>query len=327
MENLHEVRWGILGCGDVCEVKSGPAFNKVPHSALKAVMRRDRDKVIDFAKRHHVSRYYTDASDLIHDREVNAIYIATPPVNHEAYAIACMEAGKPVYIEKPVTLNSDSCERILQASRARGVKASVAHYRRGLPLFQKLRSVINSGAIGKPRLISCNTFQAATEKMKGPGYWRTTPEISGGGLFFDLAPHQLDIFYWLFGKPTILHGYSQNQKGRYAAPDLTNVEAVFDNGAYLHGLWSFNLDASSDRDVCEIFGDEGCVKFSFFRAAELEVITARGSEKMALPFPENIQQPMIDAVVKFFRGEGENPCSLEDAWVTMRMMDSTKPLV
>lgn len=327
MENLREVRWGILGCGDVCEVKSGPAFNKVPNSVLRAVMRRDRDKVIDFAKRHHVPKYYTDARDLIHDPDINAIYIATPPVNHEAYAIACMEAGKPVYIEKPVTLNSDACERILQASRASGVKASVAHYRRGLSLFQKIKSIVKSGAIGKPRVISCNTFQAATEKMKASGYWRTTPQVSGGGLFFDLAPHQLDIFYWLFGTPSVLHGYSLNQKRDYAAPDLTNVEAVFDTGIYLHALWSFSLDASSDRDACEIFGDKGCVRFSFFRTAELEVITARGSEKMTLPFPENIQQPMIDAVVKFFRGEGENPCSLEDALVTMRIMDRTKPLL
>lgn len=326
MENLHEVRWGILGCGDVCEVKSGPAFNKVPNSKLIGVMRRDRDKVIDFAKRHHVPKYFTDANDLINDPEINAIYIATPPANHEAYAIMCMKAGKPVYIEKPVTLNSASCEKILQTSRALNVKASVAHYRRGLPLFQKIRSLISSGVIGKPRLISCNTFQAATDKMKAPGYWRTTPEVSGGGLFFDLAPHQLDIFYWLFGIPSVLHGYSGNQKGDYAAPDLTNVEAVFDGDVYLHGLWSFNLDPSSDRDVCEIHGESGCIRFSFFRATELEVITAKGSEKRTLPFPENIQQPMIDAVVKFFRGEGQNPCSLEDALVTMRIMDSTKPL-
>lgn len=326
MENLHEVRWGILGCGDVCEVKSGPAFNKVANSRLIAVMRRDRDKVIDFAKRHGVPKYYTDARDLINDPDINAIYIATPPASHEHYAVACMEVGKPVYIEKPVTLNSASCEKMLEASRALNVKASVAHYRRGLPLFQKVKSLIKSGAIGSPRLISCTTFQAATEKMKAPGYWRTTPEVSGGGLFFDLAPHQLDIFYWLFGMPAVLHGYSGNQKGEYPAPDLTNVEALLGDGVYLHGIWSFNLHASSDRDVCEIFGETGCIRFSFFRAADLEVITAGGSEKLTLAFPENIQQPMIDAVVRFFRGEGENPCSLEDALVTMRVMDSTKPL-
>lgn len=326
MKNLQEVRWGILGCGDVCEVKSGPAFNKVENSKLVAVMRRDRDKVIDFARRHDVSKYYTDADDLIHDPEINAIYIATPPVHHEEYAIACMKAGKPVYIEKPVTLDSGSCERILRSSEQLNVKASVAHYRRGLPLFQKIKSLINSGVIGKPRLVSCNTFQATTEKMRTPGYWRTTPEVSGGGIFFDLAPHQLDILYWIFGKPSVIHGFSCNQKGEYAAPDLTIVEALFPGDVYLHGLWSFNLDRSSDRDVCEIFGEAGSIRFSFFRGADLEVLTSTGTERLSLPFPENIQQPMIDAVVKFFRGEGENPCPVEDALVTMQVMDSTTAL-
>ena len=172
MENLQEVRWGILGCGDVCEVKSGPAFNKVANSQLVAVMRRDREKVMDFARRHDVPKFYTDANDLIHDPEINAIYIATPPANHEAYAIASMEAGKPVYIEKPVALNSASCQRILSAATRLDAKVSVAHYRRGLPLFRKVKSLLTSGAIGNPRLIQCTTLQAATEKMNRPGYWR-----------------------------------------------------------------------------------------------------------------------------------------------------------
>lgn len=324
MENLQEVRWGVLGCGDVCEVKSGPAFNKVTHSRLVAVMRRDREKVMDFARRHNVPKFYTDANDLIHDPEINAIYIATPPAHHEAYAIACIEAGKPVYIEKPVALNSDSCDRILAAAARVDARVSVAHYRRGLPLFKKIKSLLASGAIGNPRLIQCSTFQAATEKMERPGYWRTTPEISGGGLFFDLAPHQLDIFYWLFGRPVMTHGFSINQKKNYPAPDLTNVEAIFGE-VYLHGIWSFNLDPSSNLDRCEILGDTGRIQFSFFRPSEIELFTSNGREKFTEPFPENIQQPMIDEVVRYFRGEGKNPCSLEDALVTMRVMDSTQP--
>ena len=137
MKIAEEIRWGILGCGDVCEVKSGPAFNKTAHSSLIAVMRRDEEKVRDFARRHQVPKYYTDASALINDKDVNAIYIATPPAYHEAYAIEVMRAGKPLYIEKPVSMNSESCERMIEAARESGVKVSVAHYRRGLPVFKK----------------------------------------------------------------------------------------------------------------------------------------------------------------------------------------------
>ena len=102
------VNWGIIGCGDVCEVKSGPAFNKVDSSKLVAVMRRNLDKAKDFAQRHAVPKYYADAADLINDAEVNAVYIATPPSSHEAYLEMALKAGKPVYVEKPVTVNSVS---------------------------------------------------------------------------------------------------------------------------------------------------------------------------------------------------------------------------
>ena len=137
MEITGNVRWGIVGCGDVCEVKSGPAFNKIGHSTLVAVMRRDGEKAKDFARRHKVPKYYDDAQNLIHDPDVNAVYIATPPASHEELAIAAMQAGKPVYIEKPIAVSAASCERILDASRRLNVRASVAHYRRGLPIFKK----------------------------------------------------------------------------------------------------------------------------------------------------------------------------------------------
>ena len=87
------INWGIIGCGDVTEVKSGPAFNKVPGSKLVAVMRRDAAKAADYAKRHNVPRWYNDAEALINDAEVNAIYIATPPSSHAAYALAAIKAG------------------------------------------------------------------------------------------------------------------------------------------------------------------------------------------------------------------------------------------
>jgi 1,5-anhydro-D-fructose reductase (1,5-anhydro-D-mannitol-forming) len=322
MKNPKTIHWGILGCGDVCEVKSGPAFNKVANSKLVAVMRRDGAKAKDFAQRHGVPKYYDNASQLIADDEINAIYIATPPAYHEDYAIQAMKAGKPVYIEKPVSVNSASCERMLKASQDLGIKASVAHYRRGLPLFRKIRSLLDSGVIGSPSLVLANTLLTPGEKIKSPDYWRTDPDISGGGLFFDLAPHQLDIFFWLFGKPTDVRGFSMNQKKLYAAPDLTNLEAVYKNTIYLHGLWAFNVNPTSEKETCEIIGDKGKITFSFFKMEGIELTTANSTEKISADSPENIQHPMIDEVVKFFRDEGPNPCSLEEALVTMRMMDA-----
>lgn len=324
MEKPDEIRWGILGCGDVCELKSGPAFKKAAHSKLMAVMRRDGEKAKDFARRHGVPKYYDDANALINDPDINAVYIATPPSSHEELSIRVMQAGKPVYIEKPVALNSQSCERMLKASGEPGVKASVAHYRRGLPIFRKIKSLLESGAIGKPSLILATTLESHSGKMEAPDYWRTRPDISGGGVFFDLAPHQLDIFYWFFGRPSHVRGFSLNQKKAYDAPDLTSVEAVFGDDVYLHGVWAFNVDPASAQETCEIIGDRGKITFSFFRKSDIAITTPEGTQTVTLDYPENIQLPMIDEVVKFFRGEGPNPCSIEDALVTMRIMDTTK---
>ena len=99
---MQQINWGIIGCGDVTELKSGPAFNKVSNSSLVAVMRRDAAKAEDYAKRHGVPKWYSNAEALIKDPDVNAIYIATPPSSHLEYAMAAMNAGKPVYVEKPM---------------------------------------------------------------------------------------------------------------------------------------------------------------------------------------------------------------------------------
>jgi predicted dehydrogenase len=324
MKNISEtVNWGIIGCGDVCEVKSGPAFGKVANSRLVAVMRRNLDKAKDFAQRHGVPKYLSEAAELINDKEVNAIYIATPPSSHESYLEMALKAGKPVYVEKPVTVNSASVERMMEMEKNHDDKVSVAHYRRGLPLFNKIKQLVNDGAIGKVKLILLRTLQPTVSKIisQTGDNWRINPEISGGGLFHDLSPHQLDIMYWIFGEPQQTYVQSANQGKLYNAPDLTMVQLGFANDIYFNGIWNFNVAESATSDSCEIIGDKGTIRFSFFRVSTIELVTGTGTEIFELEYPVNIQQPHINNVVRFFRGEGSNPCSLEEALVTMKVMD------
>lgn len=319
------VNWGIIGCGDVCEVKSGPAFNKVPNSKLAAVMRRDLVKAKDYAKRHNVPMFYDDAASIIHDPDVNAIYIATPPSFHEEYTIASIKAGKPVYVEKPVTVNLASCMRMIEKANQAGIAVSVAHYRRGLPLFQKVKSLVLAGTLGSIRLARLTVLQPKSSKIitQTDDNWRVNPSLSGGGLFHDLSPHQLDIMYWIFGKPLHVEGRSHNQAGLYNAPDLTTLEAVFDGNTVLQGAWGFSVAECASQDFCEIVGDKGMIRFSFFRKSTIELTTEQGTEVLEFEYPAHIQQPMIESVVKYFRGEGKNPCALEEASVVMEMMDTT----
>jgi len=318
------IQWGIIGCGDVTEVKSGPAFNKVDHSQLIAVMRRDGAKAADYAKRHQVAYHYTNATDLINHPGINAIYVATPPVFHEAYVIEALRNGKYVYVEKPVTTSLGACKRIAEANEKYKGKLVVAHYRRALPLFLKIKSLLASNAIGKVKLIKIDFLQPDQSSLIAATStnWRILPEISGGGLFFDIAPHQLDILIFLFGNQLSSIGMAANQAKLYQAEDAVVGVARFPDDILFSGNWCFTMPSNEQKDTCEIIGERGSIKFNFFFGNEIIVSNHLGEEKFAFERPEHIQQHMIQKVVNYFLGSTENPCSIEEATKSFEVMES-----
>jgi predicted dehydrogenase len=311
--------WGIIGCGDVTEVKSGPAFNKVPGSSLVAVMRRDKEKAQDYAKRHNVPYWFNDANELINHPGINSMYIATPPKFHEEYVLAAIKAGKPVYVEKPMSVDVAACIRMKEAADKAGVKLCVAHYRRALPKFIKIKQLLTEKQIGDIRAISVTLYTSdISEKVLKS--WRVDPAIAGAGLFYDLAPHQLDLAIYFFGNAINSVGYSTNQAGLYAAEDIVTGIAKFDNNILLTGTWCFTVEKGLEKDVFEIIGSAGKISFSVF-GHEIEVDDGHEKEIINFTPPENIQLPMIKKVVRYFSGSEENPCSAEDAIKSMAIME------
>jgi len=322
---MENIKWGMIGCGDVTEVKSGPAFNKVSNSSLVAVMRRNGAKAKDYAERHGVSKWYNNANELINDDEVNAIYIATPPSSHEEYALAAINAGKPVYIEKPMTLNYASANMITKVAEENNIKLSVAHYRRGQPLFNKVKELLKQKAIGEVRFVKLEFYkpQLKKESLSIPKVaWRINPEIAGGGLFHDLAPHQLDLMYWFFGAVEKASGYSTNQAKFYNADDIVSGNILFKSGVLFNGIWCFNVAPDDEKDLCEIYGSEGKLSFLIFEHKKIEIY--KNGEKEIIPFTplEHVQQPLIQKVVDYFLDKGPNPSSGEAAAIVMKMMDA-----
>ncbi len=320
---MNTINWGIIGCGDVTELKSGPAFNKVPGSALVAVMRRNAEKAASYARRHNVPRWYSDAGQLINDPGVNAIYIATPPSSHEEYTIAAINAGKPVYVEKPMALNYEAAKRMADAAKEKNIKLVVAHYRREWPMFKKIKDLVNSSAIGKITgviLLFNRPPLTATDLSVEKTAWRMDPQISGGGLFHDLAPHQLDILYWLFGNAKKISGISSRQNDLYAADDTVTADILFENGMAFNGAWCFNAGESTDH--CEIIGMEGKISFSFFSGNSIRLTVK--DQTIILDFEplQHVQQPMIGKVVQYFSGNASNPCSGSEGAEAMRWMDT-----
>lgn len=323
MQNSQIIQWGIIGAGDVAEVKSGPAFYKAPSSKLLAVMRRNGDKARAFAERHQVPLWYDNAEALLADPDIHAIYIATPPAQHKDYAVAALAAGKHVYIEKPVTLNAQECADIIAARDQSANKVCVAHYRRFLPCFLKVAELLQNGAIGKPLLAKLDMLQPAASKLisKTEENWRVNPALSGGGLFHDLSPHQLDLMMHWFGSVTSASGFATNQAKLHAADDCVIGWARFSSGVEFQGRWHFAVPENAARDECEIIGSEGRLTINFFGEQVIKLFRKDSDQEFRLPNPTHIQQPMIEMVNAYFRAECENPCSLEEALGVMELID------
>ncbi|MCW3080878.1 MAG: oxidoreductase domain protein [Segetibacter sp.] len=320
---METIQWGIIGCGDVTEVKSGPAFSKVPNSKLVAVMRRDEGKARDYANRHGVPRWYTNAYELINDPEINAIYVATPPLQHEEYTIAALNAGKPVYVEKPMALDTASAKRMAEAAKEN--KVSVAHYRRAQPLFIKLKELLHAGIIGDIHYVDLKFLQAplSDRDLQLPKVqWRVDPTLSGGGLFHDLAPHQLDLMLYYFGKIKNASGFSANQGGLYKADDIVSGSIMFESGVLFQGLWCFNVPEEEGTDKCEFVGSKGKISVSIFEEPEIVIKTNGKVSKITFDKLEHVQQPMIERVVQYFLGKNKNPSSAEEGVAVMQLLDA-----
>jgi 1,5-anhydro-D-fructose reductase (1,5-anhydro-D-mannitol-forming) len=313
------IRWGIIGCGDVTEVKSGPALQKAEGSELAAVMRRNGEMAEDYARRHGVPRWYNKADALISDPEVDAVYVATPPSTHMEYALAAAKAGKPVYVEKPMAMDSSECAAMLDACREVGVPLYVAFYRRGLPRFQKVREWIASGAIGEVRLVRTVHLAKPMEEVPGD-YWRVDPAVSGGGLFLDLGSHTLDLLDYLLGPISEVNGHASNTGSPYKAEDTVSGEYVFESGVHGTGVWCFNSFINEEYN--EIVGTKGSIIFSTFEEKPVVLRTEEGIHSEMIPHPPHVQQPLIQTVVDDLCGIGTALSTGESAIRTSRVAEA-----
>ena len=324
---MKQINWGFIGCGEVTEKKSGPAFNEVEGSQVVAVMSRSENKARSYAERHHIRKWYTDAQELIDDPDVNAIYIATPPSSHATFAIMAMRAGKPVYIEKPLAASYNDCIRINRISEQTGVPCFVAYYRRYLPYFQKVKEIIENGTIGKVINVQIRFSVPPRDldyKNEKELPWRLQPDIAGGGYFYDLAPHQIDLLQNIFGVITRAHGYPANRAHLYKAEDTVSACFFFENGVTGNGSWCFVGHESAKEDRIEVIGDKGSLSFSVFTYEPIVLITSEGKQSITVPNPSYVQLPMIKHVVEHLQGIGHCDCTSISAtpvnWVLDRVL-------
>ncbi len=326
MTNDKVIKWGFIGCGEVTEKKSGPAFSLIPGSQVTAVMSRNREKARSYAERHHIPKWYTDAQALVDDPDVNAVYIATPPSTHATYAIMAMKSGKAVYVEKPMASNYEDCCRINRIAEKTHVPCFVAYYRRYLPYFIKVRELIKEGAVGNvinvqirfavpPRDLDYNRTNLP---------WRVQPDIAGGGYFYDLAPHQIDLLQEMFGPIIEAEGFKANRGGLYATEDTVSACFRFEDGLPGSGSWCFVAHESAKEDRIEIIGDSGSLSFSVFTYDPIVLHTEHGRQEVRVDNPPFVQLPLIKLVVEHLQDKAVCTCDCVSAtsvnWVVDRIL-------
>lgn len=324
MTDTKTIKWGIIGCGNVTEVKSGPAYKNTLGFELVAVMRRDEEKVKDYANRHGIKKYYTNADDLINDEDINAIYIATPPDTHKLYALKVAKAGKICCIEKPMTPSYADSLEVFNAFNEKNIPLFVAYYRRSLPRFLKIKEWLNNNYIGDVRHINWHFSKPASVIDKSGDYnWRTDANIAPAGYFDDLASHGLDLFNFLLGDIKEVHGISLNQQNNYTAKDA--ITACWLHETNITGSGSWNFDSHHSIDKVTIYGSDGKMEFSIFHENAIVLESVTKNEELFIENPSHIQinhvEGMRDMLInKIFQHPSTGKTALHANWVMDKIL-------
>lgn len=318
-----QIRWGFLGCGNVVQKKSGEAFRCVPHSTIAAIMRRDPAAAAEAARHFGAARFCSSVEELLRE-DIDAVYIATPPGLHYAQAMACLAAKKPVYLEKPFARNYTEAKALTDAFHRAGVPLYVGHYRRALPRFLKIRELLQQGAIGQVRQVDFHLNRIFDPK-EAATKWLYNPALSGGGKFFDIAPHTVDIFQFLFGRIRQLSGRAVNLGVGCPLENEVDMEVTTERG--IRGKLHFCCVASKKSDRMVVTGTTGTMEFSVHGKMDVLIRDAAGNllNVMEIRDPVTVEQPMVQSVVEDLLGLGRCESRAEDAlstyWVIDRVLD------
>ncbi|QUM80605.1 Gfo/Idh/MocA family oxidoreductase [Moritella sp. 5] len=314
------IRWGIIGCGNVTELKSGPAYQKVAGFKLSAVMRRNLDLAQDYALRHKVEAYSSNPDDIINSDNIDAVYIATPPDSHKLYALQVAQAGKPCCIEKPLAPNYADSLDIYNAFNDKNIPLFVAYYRRSLPRFNKVKALLEASAIGQVRTINAFLNKPANAlDLSGEFNWRTDKDVAAGGYFDDLASHGLDLFAYLLGEFDIVKGLGTNQQGLYSS--LDSVSACWQHKSGVTGVGSWNFGGCTREDRVVITGSKGEIRFSVFDEAAVILQTLAQRQEFIIENPENIQLYHVQNMREHLVNNIDHPSSGETALHTSWVME------
>ena len=289
---MTQVKWGILGCGDIVRKRVAKAIQEDPRSDLIAVCRRNQSKLKEFCSTFGVSRAYSRAQDLISDPDIDAVYVATPVVLHRSQTIDAAQAGKHVLVEKPMALTAVECEQMETICKEAQIKLGVAYYRRFYPVVARMKKLIEQGRIGTPLSASAVTSSPFPFTPGDEGYWRARPELGGGGALMDIGSHRIDLFLDFFGPCTRVESLCDTLAADYETEDVASVLMQFDKGA--HGLLQCFFGTSNEWDSFTVLGSDGRLSVDPLNKGLLIIEEGSDRRSESLPPAENLHAPLIE---------------------------------
>lgn len=291
-KDMTSIRFGLIGCGDISRKRVAPALRDLECCELVAVARKQSELAESFAKEFGAQRWYADWRELVADKEIDAVYVASPVNLHAEQTIAAAEAGKHVLCEKPMAMNVAECDQMIAACESNNVKLGVAYYRHFYPLVRRVKEIIESDEIGVPVVAQVNAFEWFKPEKSNPRYWLIEKEKSGGGPMFDFGCHRIEVLLDLFGKVDRVKATTSNSFFKRGVEDVASAILQFEQGTI--ATLTVAHSAREPQDTLNVFGSRGSIHVEVLNEGQLRVVSQLGERKESLPSAKNIHQPLIE---------------------------------
>ena len=330
----EKLKTALVGVGKVTDIHAA-ALSRLAESQFTAVCSSKREKADAFAGKYKI-KGYTEVAEMIHKEGIDVVVICTPHPFHKVPAVAAMEAGAHVLIEKPFASSLEDCDAMLAAAEKYNKQTGVICQRRWYRPVQRVKNAIDSGKIGRPVFATVNMLGWRDEKYYNSDPWRGSWKDEGGGVLVNQAPHQLDLLQWFMGEIDELYGIWSNLNHPYIEVEDTAVAIIrFRSGAIGNIIVSNSMKPGIYGKV-HVHGENGASVGvqtdggAMFVAGMSNILEPPVNDLWTIPGEENLLKDFIKEDSDFFLSL-KNPVEyfherqIED--FLQAIIDDRKPLI
>lgn len=293
---MREIKWGLIGCGDISRKRVAPGLRDAANSILISVNRSDFSKVMNFAKEFDAEKGIEKWKDLISDKDIDAVYIATPVYLHAEQTIAAAEEGKHILCEKSMAMNTKEADKMIHACKANNVKLGIAYYRNLYPVVSRIKEIVKTGEIGKIAHIQSNNFENFNRQKGEPRYWLLEKEKSGGGPMMDMGCHRIEVLTNITGPVKQVTSFNDNIIFNREVEDSSIAHFKFESGST--GIIASSHAAKESKDTLDIYGSEGSIHVPVLNEGTITVISSKGIRLEKYPNHPNVHLPLIEDFIQ-----------------------------